>query len=343
MKPEPIGCGARAPTARTAGGFTLLEMLLVLAILAVVLGGGLGLFASLDAGKRQAAGQVKSVLRSAQNSAIARQAPARVRLDRSRSELVPSALFVIGTWQFEKGSLEGALELGGTNKGGVVEEQGFLGDALSFGGKRGAFADIPVEHDPAYDFSAGFLVECAVRREETGAGRLLAIGESIWIDVSAAGELRAGFLAAQVKEGLAERAGRVVAQSAAGALAPSRWTRLSVDYDRARLAISVDGVLVAIQEDDSPVWRVSGPLRLSDPHLPFPGAIDALVIATVVTGEPSRLPESVRLAADSPTEIRFDAGGRLDRSVHPGPVRFTLEYAEGTSLPIAVGVYGTVE
>ena len=55
---------------------TLLELILVMMVLAIVMGGGLGLFAALDVGKRQATGLVKNVLRTAQNSAIARQSPA---------------------------------------------------------------------------------------------------------------------------------------------------------------------------------------------------------------------------------------------------------------------------
>ena len=59
----------RCTAGRRTVGVTLLELLLVMMILAVVVGGGLGMFAALDLGKRQAAGIVKNVLRSAQNSA----------------------------------------------------------------------------------------------------------------------------------------------------------------------------------------------------------------------------------------------------------------------------------
>src|SRR5262245_33568151 len=94
-------------------GFTLLELLLVMAILAVVAGGAMGMFAALDVGKRQAAGLVKNSLRSAANSAIARTAPARVRIDAKQGTLTPMALTVVGTWQFERHALAGNSGLDG--------------------------------------------------------------------------------------------------------------------------------------------------------------------------------------------------------------------------------------
>jgi hypothetical protein len=322
---------------------TLLELMLVMAILALVLGSGLGMFAALDLGKRQAAGLVKNALRSAQNSAIAREAPARVRFDRAAGLVVAESLQVIGTWHFEGRRLEGALGLdGGVHEARFIED-GFLGDALSFDGRTGAWAEIPVQSDPAFDFARGFAVRCAVLRDQTGAGRLLQVGTVCTIDLNAAGAVRGRFLPVVIQQGREVPGGEVVVESGPGVVPPERWTRIALEYDRRELVLLVDGVPVARTAETAPVWPIDGPLVLSDARRPFPGAIDALVIAAVVAGEEARLPESVRLAEGTPDEVLFDAGGGLDRAQHAEPVAIVLEFDDGARETISVGRYGTVE
>ena len=75
---------------------TLLELMLVMLLMALILGGGLSVFSSLDLGKRQAAGLVRNVLRSAQNTAIATAGPARVRLDKLAGRLWAESSALLG-------------------------------------------------------------------------------------------------------------------------------------------------------------------------------------------------------------------------------------------------------
>ena len=56
-----------------------------------------------------------------------------------------------------------------------------------------------------------------------------------------------------------------------------------------------------------------------------------------------RLPDTVAFANDAPAEIRFAAGGGLDREFHPQPVAFHLVYQDGDERELRVGMYGTVE
>jgi hypothetical protein len=116
-----------------------------------------------------------------------------------------------------------------------------------------------------------------------------------------------------------------------------------VRYDRERFELLLDGTVVASQPETSFVWRVDGPLTLSDRKFPFPGKIDALVLAVMVADEPARLPDSVHFSADSPAVLEFEPGGALDRRVHRDPPRITLEFDDGARTAIHVGFYGTVE
>ncbi|MCZ6597236.1 MAG: prepilin-type N-terminal cleavage/methylation domain-containing protein [Planctomycetota bacterium] len=324
-------------------GFTILELLLVMALLGVILGAGIGMFAGLDLGKSQAAGLVKNVLRSAQNSAILRQAPACVRIDRAEGTMTPEAMKVIGTWHFENRSLDGAFDLGGGRERGVeFTGAGFIGDALRFDGRPGSLVEFPIEHDPSWDFTAGFAIDVAVRKEVGAGGYVVTVGEIACIDVTGANAVRGWFVPTIYEKGVPQPGGRVMVASAPGVMGDD-WVRVRLEYDRSRLRLSVDGVPVAELEEEAEVWKIDDPLVLSHRRHPFTGSVDNLVVSAVVVGDVAELPESVLFTADTPEEIHFDAGGRLDRDEHPEPVKIELEYEDGSRQAIWVGVYGTVE
>jgi hypothetical protein len=67
------------------------------------------------------------------------------------------------------------------------------------------------------------------------------------------------------------------------------------------------------------------------------------VISAVAADEVIELPEGVSFAETAPKQVVFAAGGGLDRRAHAGPVRFALDFADGTSGQIEIGVYGTVQ
>ncbi len=324
-------------------GVTLLELILVMMILGIVVGGGLGLFSALDVGRRQAVGLVKNVLRTAQNSALARTAPACVRIDPENGSLRAEALAVVGTWHFENGALEGAFGLDGGVEGAEFVRGGYLGDALSFQTGDHAVARIPIETEPSFDFHDGFRLECAVRVEGTGGGRLIDVGGSVGLLINAAGAVRGEFLSEILKDGRLQPGGTIAVETGPGLVPPSRWTRLALEYDRERLVLHVDGVPVVEQAEVVAVWKVEAPLTLSDERRPFPGSIDNLVISAMVTDESVELPDSVRFAGETIPCIRFDAGGGLDRRTHPEPVLLWLDYEDGSRESIGVGFYGTVD
>jgi hypothetical protein len=323
---------------------TLLELLLVMAILAVVLGTGLGVFSSLDFGKRQARGFVKNVLRSAQNSAIARQAPARVHIDVARNTITAEAMAVVGTWRFENKRIEGVSGLDGEVSGGTLfVEDGFLGDALYFDGNAGTLAEIPVQLDPAFDFTDGFSIECELRREDAGGGKPISVGEIAGIDVTNEGRVRGWFIPRVEEKGEFKPGGPVRIESEAGLAPVGEWMRVKLEYDRANLVLTVDGLPVASYDETAAVWPIERPLILSARSFPFHGAIDDLVISCVIASEETALPDSVAFSADTPRDVWFGPGGGLDRARHPGPAILTLEFEDGHREQILVGAYGTVD
>jgi hypothetical protein len=324
---------------------TLLELLLVMGLMAMLMGAGIGVLSSLDLGRRAAVGTVQNAIRAARNSALARNAPARVLIDVKNSTVTSDAFAVIGTWHFESERLEGAFGLDGVLRGATLIDDGFVGRALSFAGGKGAYAEVPVHQDASYDLSGGFAVECAVLITADGGGKLLRIGESAGIEVSGARSIKAWFAPEVLStNGTLTRGGKLSVETASGAIPEHRWTRVRVEYDRRRLLLELDGIEVARLEATAPVWRVEEPLTLSDPQgVSFPGAIDNLVISAVAASDELRMPETVHFTPDSVAEIHFDAGGNLDRELHTQPVQVTLQYADGTTAVVRVGMYGTVE
>jgi hypothetical protein len=317
--------------------------LIVLAILGVLFGVGAGLLSSLDLGRRAAQGLVQNVLRSAHNSALARRAPARVRIDRAQGRLLAEAMQVIGTWQFETHDLEGAFGIHGSLLGGEIVGDGYLGKGLSFAAApRGSTAVIPVHTLASFDLSLGFALELALRTEGS-TGVVLNLGGAVGVDLEEAGALSAWFVPRVEEESGRRAGGPIGVESAPGLLAPDRWYRVQVTYDRARLELALDGAPVASTPSSALVWSLESPLQISDARRGFRGTVDNLVLSAVDASMAVALPGDVRFGAEAPAEIVFAPGGGLDRRMHSGPVAIALEFADGNRAHVQVGLYGTVE
>ena len=326
-------------------GWTLLELLFVMGIVAFILGLGLGVFADLDPGARTAVGLVQNTLRAANNSAIARGAPARVRLDPKTGELEAEGLQVIGTWHFEGLPLRGGLKLDGISEGGYLVDNGYQGQALSFEGEpRGARVEMDTTKDAAWHFDRGFSLRLCLRRDATGGGRVLDLGGALRLEVTSMGALRAFFVPeVTTTAGSAISGGRIFLESSAGALPIDTWVELDLNYDRRLFTMSVDRLELDRVEESASVWKLDGPLVLGGGTQAFPGSIDNLRVAAVAASSEARLPDGTRLVGDKPVEVIFAAGGGLDRSVHSQPLELEVEFFDGRRTPILISLYGTVE
>ncbi|HTF87842.1 MAG TPA: prepilin-type N-terminal cleavage/methylation domain-containing protein [Planctomycetota bacterium] len=328
-----------------SSGFTLIELVVVMGLLAMLFGMGMGMLTSLNPGKRAALGLVSSLVRSARNNAVARLAPARVRLDPATGTISANGMDVVGTWQFETLGIEGVSGFDGLSVGGQIIDDGFLGKALSFAGEpAGSHAEIPLHQNPGFDLREGFLMQCAVKLENPRGGRLLDFGSVASLEFRSDGSIRAWFKPEMVSaSGVVSGGGLVAADSPSGVWSTGNWMRVEIAYDRRLLRLSLDGMEIARAAADGPVWSLQGPLTIGDARTPFPGAIDALSILAVVDTLHATLPTTVSFAPDVPREIVFSADGALDREVHAGPISIGLEYEDGSKDRVRVNVYGTVE
>jgi prepilin-type N-terminal cleavage/methylation domain-containing protein len=331
--------------ARAASGFTLVELLIVMSLIAVMLGLGVGVFASLDLGDRVGVSNVQNVLRSAHNWAVAQIAPARVRIDAAASTLRAEGLQVVGTWHFETEPIMGAFGLEGTSYGGHFVDDGFQGRALSFAGEPArSRVEFAVQDDSAWSFTEGFALRCAVRTTEAHGGVLLDLGGAVGLETTDDGAIKAWFVAQrsddEQKEG---RGGKAVMSTSPGLLIPGRWTQVELEYDRNAFTIIVDAQPAAELLENAPVMRMAGPLVLSPSSAPFPGDVDSLVVASVVGGDASDLPRGITFGKGTPAEIVFQAGGGLDRAHHREAVKVLLDFDDGRKETVLVNLSGTVE
>lgn len=357
MKPhtQPASSPARrSPVARRGasvarrGGFTLLELLLVMGLIGMIAGIGLGMFASFDPGRRAALGLVQNVMRQAQQSAVARRAPASVRIDTVTGTLVAEALEVAGTWHFETPALEGGRGIDAVPfdfAGDFLTPDGYTGSALDFarGGRRSR-VQVELDEDPLLDPRRGFALDVALRPEALSVAKLVDIGNVVQLSVRGDGGLDGRVITRRFDDVGREVAGPpIVVRSAPGVLRMGRWTHVTLAYDRRELTLSADGVLLVSRGEERALWNLSGPLMLGDPQQGWQGALDQLVLATVRASEEYALPESVRFDARTPKLIRFLAGGSLDPALHAGTVTFGLVFDDGGQDEVVVNLFGTVE
>ncbi len=326
-------------------GMTLIELLIVMGIVAVILGAGLGALAGIDTGSGSAVALVNSSLRSANNWAVARRAPARIAFDAEANTIHAEGLAVIGTWHFETNPPRGAFTLNGSYQGVSLADDGYLGKALDLeGAEEGGVYSVPVHTSSTYDLSSGFQIAFAAKPVGTGTARVIAIGETLAVELSSNGAVKAWFQGERREaNAVATPSGKVLAQTSPGLLRVGSWSRILVSYDRNALAIFVEGVPAASTSDEAYVRKVTGPLVVGAPRRQWPGRIDSLVVSAVAADEVIDLPEGVSFAETAPKQVVFAAGGGLDRRAHAGPVRFALDFEDGTSEQIEVGVYGTVQ
>lgn len=332
--------------------FTLVELLLVLALIAMILGIGLGAFSRLQLGDRVAVAIVQDALRSAQNFAVGRAAPARVRFDLRTGAIRCEGMQVVGTWHFEDLPIRGAFDLEGALLGGRLVDDGFQGRALSFVGEPSrSKVEIPVQDDPAWILRDGFALRVALKPHLGGTshggragGAILALGESAGLETTEHGAVRA-WIAAEVADehGDLRRGGRIPVETLPLALVDDRWSVIEIQYDRRSLRLSIDGVLAAAVEEIAPVWKLDGPLVISPATQPWPGAVDSLVVSCVTARDESRLPGGVAFAPGTPAEVLFAPGGGLDGGAHREPVRIALDFDDGRKASVVVSFYGTVE
>ncbi len=323
---------------------TLLELVIVMAILSTLLGLGLGALRRLDTSARQSVAQVKDAMRSARLFALREGVPATVIVDSEAGAVYGLGVKSAGNWHFEDADGSG-WPVAALHAGGALDPDGVLGGCLRLDPETTLVID---ELPPGFDSPHGFAVDVFLAPErdtrpmtvlERPGAWSLALDEAERLVVTVALQ-PVGSLGA---EGLVDR---LVVEVPQDVLTPERFTRLTAVFDGRRLHVAFDG---RRSVDDTLLGEVrrmhvpaDAPVSTGVDARAYRGRLDELRLGVVVVGRHAELPDDVTLSGPS-QELRLDADGHLDPEFHTEPVTLRLAVRDSIEvLAVELGTLGTV-
>jgi prepilin-type N-terminal cleavage/methylation domain-containing protein len=331
-----------ASAARAAGGFTLLELLVVLGLFAVLFGISVGLFKKVGMGRAQAVAQVKDAIRAARTFAIEQSATATVDFDVAGGRVIASGFVSVGNWHFEDDRSAGWPTDADLTGGATIVDDGAIGRALKLSGDSRGF--VTLGRSPSFDPDQGVLIDLFLRVPAGTDAPLVSKGKAYALSVTSDDGIA---FTVRAREGgmLGKSEGELRSIALSRCFRPDRWSRVQASYDGRRMLVVVDGREFGRREFDSrlTLWPdPESPLMVGGPEDRFDGEIDELRLASTVINEAPPLPDGVKL--DKPESIHFGPNGRLDPMRHAAPARVALVIEDGNRRrEVVVGMFGEIQ
>jgi prepilin-type N-terminal cleavage/methylation domain-containing protein len=334
---------------RAAHGFTLLELMVTMALAAMLLALGASTFVSMgrQTAYNAALSDIAGLVNRARNSSS--RNPATLVVDPETGTVHAFTDEIVQELHFEpRPSSEPGQEptwpmgvdgLDCQVVGGQLDPRG----GRVGGGLRLSGGSVNCGTYAPYDVTEGLSVELWVKLEQRGRATLVEKGQVLTVQLDASAVREGGRLNVRLgvrDKGLTERVERVVD------LPPVRlgeWLGVYVTYDRRELVVSTDegyGRVVRDRwaEDRQLVVDADAPLVVGGQGLD--GWVDDFRFGGIHTAEPLVLPNVVAFVPPRRT-IRF-VNGRLDPELHPAPAELRLVY-EGRVTVIEIGQNGQVQ
>jgi len=355
---------------RQARGFTLIEVLVVLSLLAVLMGLSVGFIQAAGTGNLlvQTTTQFANLLSAARAQSFGAQT-AYVKVQSDADGGVELRVFrnrQVFHWpceDFEKASEEGFLK-----RAGGVEIQG-----AGQPGREGRYAlfgkggQVQLGSPVWLRFVDGFAIRCRIRPDaETGAGRSVLFKKGNAIEVALVGGA-GGRLGLQAKillekdekgEGGGQYDLRTGVRDAeevtewAAPFIPGRWHDVRIAYDRNTFTIHVNDRLRAVRSDRRNAMKPN-----DDPFViggGFAGGFDSLLVSGIFEDDEDLfvVPEAVTWLGEKKepklgsTEFIHFKNRTLDPRFHRKPLRFVFQLARsgdqkrGPRRIVAVGLSG---
>ncbi|MFM1871365.1 MAG: hypothetical protein RL398_787 [Planctomycetota bacterium] len=286
-------------------GFTILELLVVTAVLAVLFGIGVGFLGRTDP-EQIAAAILSGETRAAQLTARAEGLPTEVWITPGRegeSAIVQGrVLEPVASWRFEPG--EGvADDLLRPQLGGEDEPCGRFGHGRRPGGEgRGPLLRWPI-HKDVTDFREGFAVRVDVRLERREAALLLRLGSALELQLDGEARLEARF---RVRTGGGGTQGAQVRGTRP--LPLLTWCTVEAVCDGREAWLAVDGREIGrVLTDGRPLIEPNESLDVSAADAPIAGAIDEVRLYAHAFSAPQYLPNELQPV--QPYRFAYDAQG----------------------------------
>ncbi len=349
-------CGDKLEIGPRSSGYTLMELLAVIAILAIIGGFSAGAYQyarrsySLSAVSSRAEG----LLLSARNTAISWGIPVSVVVDPASRSITAHAFESVGEWNFEESD-------GGSTSGISGEPAELVGAEIvdghiGKGVRLAAKSYVNCGSSSRFELRAGLHVEAwisleqplaaprrgdpargtrrrrdALETAEESAPAVVAKGKAFSLGVAADGALEAAI-------------GDYRVRTAPAAVQPGRWTLAACQYDGKSITLFAD----ELEREAAPVGFEGldpkevppppssipadlGPLTIGSPRGSIAGRVDEVRLRGLVDPVVFNLDPAFKILGWRKI-IRFDRRGHLDARFHERPAR--LVFYEETANPI---------
>ena len=305
-------------------GFTLAELLLVLALLGLIMGIGAVSLDKMDPGSRGLRAATLTFIQSSRDRARGSGKPVTLEVLPPVLDEIPARLV---RYAYRR-SLEATFETSARQRENlspvapaVLGKPGRMGAGLDLAQGGGALV---VGRGGVVRAPHGIQVEMDVYRAKTeGSGSLI-----VWEGLMTLRVRNDGSLDFAVRAGDGKTFARFTLSSPRGSMPEGRWHHLVLAAAAGRMSIKVNGKEVAAGNLDPVLAQPDGSPYLGDSDGKFHGFLDEFTVWTRFRENGPELREDVLLVLDPPT-IRFDRHGLLDHSVHDMEVGVALvEYGE---------------
>jgi len=352
-------------------GFSLIEVIVVMAIISMLMGFGIGMYRSLASvgAATQAKSTVLDMIAQVKQSSLS--FPSALVVDPDVNVVYGLEFRTVQNCNFEDEDDGEIIAL--AHKYGRFEGIGHL-EPFPWGHTGGSAVfdpggSINFGNYPDYDLSEGVSIDVWIYPTENRSMGVIRKGDSYGIRLlrGSGGPVVEGFLnlaPAGQKNLLKARANVERFRVSEYPLLLNRWNRVILNYDRTATTILIDsfgrGAVERLREVEADKEQVvaeaigakpkrregrvivpdfDADLTVGSSDGVFAGRMDDLKVAGILSGVHRPLPEAVQIVGKL-TKIRY-RDGKLDPSYHRGPVTIVLRY-EGVETPITIGTQGTV-
>ncbi len=289
-------------------GFTLMELMTVMTLIAVLAGLGIGLLGLGSNDMTIAWAVVQDQLRLAHDTARNSGRPTEVRFEQAKAGMVVQSrvLASVGEWHLEPDEDYYAglrPELNGT-----PVEQGRYGWAMRADVEDGKTLFVVNSQGRArFDLSNGFSLRLEVKLEERVRTTVARFGQAFRLELD-------DRLVPSATLTLADpgpRPGRRVTVTGTRPLRLFQWTQLELIHDGYRLLLVVDGVNAATASARGECFQRRGDrLEISPGETPLHGLVDEIRLLAYELSEAQELPPSIELRGFQ-GPVGFDSRGKL--------------------------------
>lgn len=312
-------------TPSTAAGFTLLELMTVLGVIALLSGIGIGFLSKTDNDMDIAMSVVRQKVRLAYETARTTGRPTAVEIRTVYDEdqipvaqyLSAKVLETVGQWHLEPD--ERAYAGLRPDLNGIPEKNGRFGYCMRPDpDNEGSMFALSTKDHPRFNMRDGFALKVEVYMTSRERCVVASMGPTFRLELDDDLRPRASMFLADPGP---RRGPQVSMDLADNELPLDRWVTLELIHDGRTFRLLIDGEVAAIKSARGEPFQEGSLFEVSSEEGPIPGRVDEIQLLAYARGEPAEFPALVTLKGlEEP--LTYDRRGKLER---PVTLEFTLD------------------